>query len=108
DPPPNVQPDPADPESRSLLITPIELGERHYGNLVLTHHEVGHFPAQDVELYEGLANQLAITLNRLDAVEQQQQLEKQVAEAEAMTTLAQSTYEVTHGLGNDLGLIPSR
>ncbi len=89
---------PADPTIRSLLITPIKILDRYYGNLELTSHIVGHFRDKDKEFFAGLAQQLAGTLYRLEITQQRQ-------EAEIMSLVGQSTLEITHRLQEDLGLI---
>ncbi|HEU5226399.1 MAG TPA: GAF domain-containing protein, partial [Ktedonobacteraceae bacterium] len=96
---------PADPTIRSILVTPIRFKDRYYGNLELTHEAVAHFHDKDQEFFEGLALQLAETLYRLEITQERRDLEQRAQEAEVMISTAQSTYELTHRLGNDLGLV---
>ncbi|HEY1348912.1 MAG TPA: GAF domain-containing protein [Ktedonobacteraceae bacterium] len=98
---------PADPTIRSLLITPITFKERYYGNLELTHHQSGHFQDKDQEFFEGLAQQLASTLYRLEITQERQELAQRAREAETMVSIGQAAYEITHRIGNDLGLVGS-
>jgi GAF domain-containing protein/anti-sigma regulatory factor (Ser/Thr protein kinase) len=98
---------PADPTMHSLLITPIKFKHRYYGNLELTHEVVAHFHDKDPEFFEGLAQQLASTLYRLEIMQERQELKQRNQAAEAMIYIGQSTYEITHRLGNDLGLVSS-
>lgn len=89
---------PVDPTIRSLLITPIKFLDRYYGNLELSSDIIGHFRDKDQEFFEGLAQQLASTLYRLEITQKRQQ-------AEIMGLVGQSTFEITHRLDQDLGLI---
>lgn len=89
---------PADPTIRSLLITPIKVLDHYYGNLELSSDIVGHFRDNDKEFFAGLAQQLANTLYRLEITQKRQ-------EAEIMSLVGQSTFEITHRLDQDLGLI---
>ncbi len=98
---------PLDPTIRSLLITPIKFKNRYYGNLELTHEVVAHFHDKDPEFFAGLAQQLASTLYRLEIAQERQELKQRNQAAEAMISIGQSTYEITHRLGNDLGLVSS-
>lgn len=91
-------PRPVDPTIHSLLITPIEFQERYYGNLELSHEAIDHFRDKDQEFFEGLAQQLASTLYRLEITQKRQ-------EAEIMSLVGQSTFEITHRLKEDLGLV---
>lgn len=95
-------------EDRSFLVTPIQFRDSsyYYGNLALSHTAVSHFRDADVKLIEGLAQQLAITIHRLEEVEAHQEAEKRAMEAETMGEIGRQTYEIMHRLGNDLGLVP--
>ena len=105
-PPPGVVlPQLSDPSTRSLLITPIRFKEQYYGNLGLDHKEVGHFLGADTLFFEGLAQQLANTIHRLETVKVRQEFEQRAISAEEMSSIGQSAFEVTHRLGNDLGLV---
>lgn len=96
---------PADPTIRSILVTPILFKDRYYGNLELTHESVAHFHDKDQEFFEGLALQLASTLDRLEITQERQELKQRAQAAEVMISSARSTYELTHRLGNDFGLV---
>ncbi len=89
---------PSDPTIRSLLIAPVIFHDRYYGNLELSSDIVGHFLDKDQDFFEGLAQQLASTLYRLEITQKRQ-------EAEIMGLVGQSTFEITHRLDQDLGLI---
>ena len=94
-----------DPHTRSLLITPIIFENEYYGNLGLTSREVGHFQYADRLFFEGLAQQLATTIHRLEIVQARREFERRALAAEEMSSIGQSAFEVTHRLGNDLGLV---
>lgn len=105
-PPPGVaNPEPSDPRTRSLIVTPIQIEDNYYGNLGVTYQKTRHFSDDDIKLIEGLAQQLAITINRLEAVLAQQEAEQRATQAELMGSIGESAYELTHRLGNNLGLI---
>ncbi len=99
------RPNLSDPTTRSLLITPIHFKERYYGNLGLDHKEVGHFLGADTLFFEGLAQQLANTIHRLETAKDRREYEQRATSAEEMSSIGQSAFEVTHRLGNDLGLV---
>jgi signal transduction histidine kinase len=90
---------------RSVVIMPIQFREQYYGNLTLTHAEPNHFLDADVELFEGLAMQLALTIYRLEVASAQQIMQQRVREAEAMSSIGEVAFELAHRLGNDLGLV---
>jgi GAF domain-containing protein len=100
-------PQPLNANTRSLLITPIIFEKQYYGNLGLDHEEVGHFQDADTLFFEGLAQQLAITIHRLETAKARQEFEQRAQSAELMSSIGQSAFEVTHRLGNDLGLVDS-
>jgi GAF domain-containing protein len=98
---------PLDPTIRSLIIIPIMFKNRYYGNLELTHEAIAHFHDKDPEFFAGLAQQLASTIYRLEITQERQELKQRNQTAEDMISIGQSTYEITHRLGNDLGLVSS-
>lgn len=122
-PPRGVDPKPASTEMRSLIVTPIFFEEQYYGNLFLTHNEIGFFEEEgvkdvgsfvdeDIKLLEGLAEQLGVTIHRLEAVRERlaaveatQKAEQRVREAEIMTAWGQLNSGLAHSLGNNLGHI---
>lgn len=105
-PPPGVaSPEPSDPRTRSLIVTPIQIEDNYYGNLGVTYQKTRYFSEDDIKLIEGLAQQLAITINRLEAIQAQQEAEQRATQAELMGSIGESAYELTHRLGNNLGLI---
>jgi len=97
----------SDPTVRSLIVTPIMFKERYYGNLGLSHKKVGHFRDADVHFFEGLTQQLASTIYRLETAQERQEFEQRIVSAEAMSSIGQITFELTHRWGNDLGLVRS-
>jgi len=97
----------SDPTTRSLLITPIMFKDQYYGNLGLRHKEVGYFRKTDVIFFEGLAQQLASTIYRLETARERQEFEQRAISAETMSSIGQIAFELTHRWGNDLGLVRS-
>jgi GAF domain-containing protein len=102
-----VTPQLSDPTIRSLLITPIIFKERYYGNLGLSNKEIRFFRAADVKFLEGLAQQLASTIYRLETVQERQEFEQRAASAETMSWIGQAAFELTHRWDNNLGLVRS-
>lgn len=98
-------PRPSNANTRSLLITPILFELQYYGNLGLNHSEVGHFQGADILFFEGLAQQLASTIHRLETVQARKDVEQRAMESEQMSSFGQYVFEVTHRLGNDLGVV---
>jgi GAF domain-containing protein len=97
----------SDPRMYSFVVTPIMFKDQYYGNLGLRHEDVGHFRGTDIHFFEGLAQQLASTIYRLETAQARQEFEQRAVSAEEMSSIGQSAYEVTHRLGNDLGLVES-
>jgi GAF domain-containing protein len=97
----------SDSRMRSLVVTPIMFKDQYYGNLGLRHQAVSHFRQADILLYEGLAQLLASTIYRLETAQARQEFEQRAVSTEEMGSIGQSAYEVTHRLGNDLGLVES-
>jgi Signal transduction histidine kinase len=98
---------PIEESIRSLVVVPLEFEDKYYGNLALSHVRPNYFKGADVELIRGLAKQLAITIHRLETVQARRDAEQRVKEVEVMSSIGQSTFELSHRLGNDLGLIKS-
>lgn len=110
-PPPGTWPlELSDPSARSLAITPIQTqaDSSYYGNLALSHEQRGYFRDADVKLLEGLATELAVTIQRVDRLKEIQETRQRVVDAEAMSWFAEHAFAVAHDLGNDLGLVPTR
>jgi len=97
----------SDSHMHSFVVTPIAFEDRYYGNLGLRHEQAGHFLGTDIQLFEGLAQQLASAISRLETAQERQEFEQRALSAEEMSSIGQSAYEVTHRLGNDLGLVES-
>jgi GAF domain-containing protein len=105
-PPPGTVPSQlSDPMIRSLIITPILFKDHYYGNLGLAHHDVGYFWGADITFFEGLAQQLAATIYRLETAQERQEFEQRALSAEIMGSIGQVSFELTHRWGNDLGLV---
>jgi GAF domain-containing protein len=96
-----------DQNIRSMIIIPTRFKDRYYGRLEIYHHEANHFREPDIQFIRGLSHQLASTLYRIQTNQERQEFETRVTVAEAMSTIGQSAFELTHRLGNDLGLVPT-
>jgi signal transduction histidine kinase len=96
---------PSETPINSVVVVPLEFEENYYGNLALSHKEANYFKGTDVELIRGLAKQLAITIYRLETAQARREVEKRIKEVEVMSSIGQSAFELSHRLGNDLGLI---
>jgi len=97
----------SDPRMRSFVVAPIIFEDRYYGNLGLRHEEVGHFLSKDIQFFEGLAQQLASTIYRLETVQARQDFEQRALAAEEMSMIGEIAVGLTHRLDNDLGLVES-
>ena len=98
----------ADPETRSLVVTPVQFRDHYYGNLGMSHPSPRHFDKSDFSMARGLANLLAVTYHRLQAVEQRKELEEKQRTAEIVTWMGEASYEIAHRLGTDLGPVRTR
>ncbi len=96
-----------DPAIRSLVIVHVRFKDAYYGTLEMSHQEMGYFRHSDVQFLEGLAHQLGSTLYRLYSARERQEAEKRILMAEQISAIGESAFELTHRLGNDLGLVPS-
>jgi GAF domain-containing protein len=96
-----------DPDIRSMIIVPIWFKEQYYGTIGLCHHKTSHFRTLDAQFIQGLSHQLANTLYRIQANRERQDFKTRATVAEAMSAIGQSAFELTHRLGNDLGLVPT-
>jgi GAF domain-containing protein len=94
-----------DSSIKTLVIAPILVEDEYYGNLVALHEDPGYFNPSDIRLLEGLAKQLALTIHRVESLEARKQAEERAKQNELFSEIGQSAYEVTHRLGNDLGLV---
>lgn len=103
----SVRPALHDQSIRSMIIIPTCFKNRYYGRLELYNYKVGHFREPDVQFIRGLSHQLASTLYRMQTNQERQEFETRVTVAEAMSTIGHSAFELTHRLGNDLGLVPT-
>jgi GAF domain-containing protein len=98
----------SDPKVKSLAVTPIQFGASYYGNLSLSHEKRNYFRNTDTTLLEGLAKELAVTIQRVEKIKENQETAQRAADAAAMSWFAENAIGVTHDLGNDLGLVPRR
>ncbi|HEU4872711.1 MAG TPA: GAF domain-containing protein, partial [Pyrinomonadaceae bacterium] len=72
-----------DASVRTLAVTPIQFQKtRYYGNLVLSHGRAHSLGPSDVSLLQGLAQQLAITIHRLEMVQARMEAEQQAKDLE--------------------------
>jgi signal transduction histidine kinase len=81
--------------------------DRYFGNLMLRHKEVGYFQGTDKQFFEGLAQQLASTIYRLETVQAREEFEQRALAAEEMSSIGEIAFGLTHRLDNDLGLVES-
>ncbi|HZR38906.1 MAG TPA: GAF domain-containing protein [Ktedonobacteraceae bacterium] len=95
-----------DPAIHALVIVPVQVDDEAYGILAVIHHDMDRFQGADLNLFEGLAQQLAVTISRLKATQERKEFEQRALAAEEMSSIGQSAFEIMHRLGNDLGLVP--
>ena len=104
--PPDISPTKiSDAEVRSLLITPILFNDCFYGTFGISYNDIGHFSKQDEQFFEGLAQQLAGTIYRLEMAQERQEKEQRTVALEFMGNIGQSAFELTHRLGRILGVV---
>jgi GAF domain-containing protein len=97
-----------DPLLRSMIVIPIQFEDDYYGTLALTHIQEGFFLSDtDTRLYEGLAQQLATTIYRVNETTRRLEADQRFRAIEEVMLIGQSAIELTHRLGNDLGLVSS-
>jgi GAF domain-containing protein len=104
-PPPGVRPQFADSETTSAILVPILFNNRYYGNVIVTEARPYAFDTSDVNLIEGLAQQIALHLYRLEIAAERSKAQQRLSAAEAMNSMGQSAFDLAHRLGNDLGLV---
>lgn len=95
-----------DASVRTLAVTPIQFqATRYYGNLVLSHEKPHSLSRSDISLLEGVAQQLAITIHRLEMVQARREAEQQAKDLELVSELGQSGMEIAHRLGTELATV---
>lgn len=91
------------PPEASLVVTPILLNDRLYGTLTLMHEQPFAFIDTDVALFKGLAQQLALTLNRLEITQERLEAEIRAVENDQLSLVGQLAGELLHKLVNEAG-----
>jgi GAF domain-containing protein len=98
----------SDDSTRSLLIAPIgREGDRYYGNLALAHHETDHFLDTDLELFDGLAQLLALTIQRIEMSDELRAAQLRATAAEAVVSMNEGAAELAHRLSRVIPTAPS-
>ncbi len=87
---PGIKPAPASNKVRALVSAPIFFNDKYYGSLSLSHGTVDFFKDKDIELIEGLAAQLGVTLNRLEVTQEKQEAEHRIEEDQARIKAGES------------------
>lgn len=90
----------------SMVFT-VEFNEDHYGYLVLSPRPDNPRGKVDRLFFDGLAQQLASTLYRLETTYSKREAEKRALSNEEMAWVGSLILEVTHQRGNNMGLIKS-
>lgn len=96
------------PDEWSLVVVPIAFGSSVYGTLTLSHEERNHFwgfEEADLQLFEELAHQLAVTIHRLEATQARREAERRAIDAETVGEVGQLTLDLAHRLKDNLGLV---
>ncbi len=96
-PPPGINPAPASDKVRTQVSAPVYFKDKYYGSLSLSHEIVDFFKDKDIELIEGLAAQLGITIHRLEVTREKQEAEQRIKAGEAM---AHHAANVAHRYSN--------
>jgi signal transduction histidine kinase len=90
---------------KSIVIAPIEFADAYYGNLIIGHEKPASFGLSDINLVEGLATQLAVTLKRLEIVKTVRKTEKLNRDMEVLSEVGKAAMGFSHDLSNDLAPI---
>jgi GAF domain-containing protein len=89
----------SDPRDRSVLGAPITIdGQPIYGTIGMTHRTANYFAGTDITLVDGIAQLLALTLQRLALAQAE-------AENAAVASIGHLAFGVAHKLGNYVGLM---
>lgn len=105
----------SNPNTRSIAIYPILIRDEndktaYYGNLSLTHERPHYFKPDYSELFVGLTQQLALTIQRLRVGKERVKAQQQAAKADLRRDFAafeKLAFGHAHSLGNLLGPIAS-
>lgn len=90
----------------TLVIIPIIFGDQYYGNIVFFHPGIEQFRKSDIDVFEGLTQQLSSTIYRLRMVEEHQgAFTQQSLSLLERDRISEIVSELVHSLSNDLGLI---
>lgn len=99
----------------SILAVPIAFRDRLYGVITLGHPEKRHFQPNGIELIKGVADQLGVTIQRLEDAEQVKQAElrkRRRDDAQAMqlalNEVSNEFFRLPHDIKDYLGLIKYR
>ena len=95
---PNWLPNPLLPETRAEAAVPIIYGDQVLGALDVQQNRVDGLTQQDVDLLQGIANQVAIALRNARQVQQAQEEASRQAQVNAMVRAIQSTQSVEAAL----------
>ncbi len=93
------------PGTRSELAIPMLERNNLRGVLNVESPFLRHFGESDMRLLQGLADLAVVALQNAEMAQERQEFEQRANSVEEMSSIGQSAYEVTHRLGNDLGLV---
>lgn len=95
------------PDTQSELAVPMLAGDELRGVLNIESLFPNHFSERDERLLQGLAGMAVVALQHTETIQAHQELEKRAIAAEEVGSIGQSAFELTHRLGNNLGLVES-
>jgi len=95
----------SDLETRSLLVAPVHVGGKVLGSIGMSHLDTYHFGDPDVELIQGLAKLLAVTLVRMNSGLHERELQEENTQALILSSMGDAALQLTHTLKGGLGQI---
>lgn len=95
----------SDERTRSLLVAPVHMGGELLGSIGMSHVEPRHFGPEDVELIQGMAKLLAVTLVRIDSAKHEKELLEQNTQAMILSSMGDAAIHLAHRLNGDLSQI---
>lgn len=91
--------------TRAELTVPLRWGEQVIGVLDVQSPQRDAFTEDDVRTLETLADQLAVALRNAYLYEEQQRMERQIAQTEKLTALGRLAASLAHEINNPLQVI---
>jgi GAF domain-containing protein len=95
----------SDERIRSLMVAPVQVGGKLLGSIGMSHLQPRHFGKPDVELIQGLAKLLAVTLVRMSSAAHERDLLEQNTQDRILSSMGDAAIHLAHRLNGDLGQV---